>query len=57
MKNNLLEELKFQINMLEQEGIDKDDFILAITEIYEHYKTEKDYSKYGINMLDWYKRS
>lgn len=55
--NILLEELKFQIDMFEQGGIDKDDFILAITEIYEHYKTGKDYSKYGMNMLDWYKRS
>ena len=55
--NILLEEVKFQIDMLEQGGIDKDDFILAITEIYEHYQNHGNYSKYGINMLDWYKKS
>ena len=56
--NILLEEVKFQIDMLEQGGIDKDDFVLAITEIYEHYKTGKDYySKYGMDMIDWFERS
>ena len=56
--NILLEEVKFQIDMLEQGGIDKDDFVLAITEIYEHYKSGKDYySRLGIDMIDWYERS
>ena len=34
----LLKELQFQIDMLDENTIDKDDFVNAITEIVEHYK-------------------
>tara|TARA_R110002060_G_scaffold77685_1_gene89468 strand:+ start:485 stop:673 length:189 start_codon:yes stop_codon:yes gene_type:complete len=59
----LLEELKFQIDMLEQDTIDKDDFVNAITEIREHYNQlqytllNPEYSKHGIEMVEWFKKS
>lgn len=34
----LLEEIKFQLNALHEETIDKDDFINAIEEIYWEFK-------------------
>ena len=60
----LLEELKFQIDMLEQGTIDETDFISVMTEIHEHYNYsyfENDgkpkYSRYGIEMVEWFKKS
>ena len=38
MMEELLEELKFQLNELHYERIDKDDFIQAIEEIYWEFK-------------------
>jgi len=38
MKKYLLKEIKFHLKMLNNGTIDKDDFVNAITEIYEHYK-------------------
>ena len=38
MKKYLLKEIKFHLRKLNDETIDKDDFVNAITEIYEHYK-------------------
>ena len=38
MKKYLLKEIEFHLRMLNNETIDKDDFVNAINEIYEHYK-------------------
>ena len=38
MKKYLLKEIEFHLRMLNNETIDKDDFVNAITEIVEHYK-------------------
>ncbi len=38
MKKYLIKEIEINIKMLNNEMIDKDDFVNAITEIYEHYK-------------------
>ena len=55
----LLKELQFQLDMLEQDTIDKDDFVNAITEIREHYYfyPNHKYSKYGVDMVEWFKKS
>ena len=37
-KLQILQELKFQINALENGVIESEDFAQAILEIYEHYK-------------------
>jgi len=38
MKKYLIKEIEINIKMLNNEVIDKDDFVQAITEIVEHYK-------------------
>ena len=38
MKKYLIKEIEINIKMLNNETIDKDDFVNAITEIVEHYK-------------------
>ena len=38
MKKYLIKEIGFHLRMLNDETIDKDDFVNAINEIYEHYK-------------------
>ena len=38
MKKYLIKEIEINIKMLNNEIIDKDDFVQAITEICEHYK-------------------
>ena len=38
MKKYLIKEIEFHLRMLDDETIDIDDFVNAITEIYEHYK-------------------
>ena len=38
----LLEELRFHLKMLDEETIDKDDFVNAINEIYTDYKVISD---------------
>ena len=38
MKKYLIKEIDFHLRMLNDETIDKDDFVNAITEIVEHYK-------------------
>jgi predicted small metal-binding protein len=38
MKKYLLKEIEYHLRMLNNETIDKDDFVNAITEIVEHYK-------------------
>jgi uncharacterized protein YfkK (UPF0435 family) len=38
MKKYLIKEIEFHLKMLNNETIDKDDFVNAITEIVEHYK-------------------
>jgi hypothetical protein len=38
MKKYLIKEIEINIKMLNNETIDKDDFVQAITEICEHYK-------------------
>jgi hypothetical protein len=38
MKKYLLKEIEFHLRKLDDETIDKDDFVQAINEIYEHYK-------------------
>ena len=38
MKKYLIKEIEFHLRKLDDETIDKDDFVNAITEIVEHYK-------------------
>ena len=38
MKKYLLKEIEFHLKKLDDETIDKDEFVQAINEIYEHYK-------------------
>ena len=38
MKKYLIKEIEFHLRKLNDETIDKDDFVNAITEIVEHYK-------------------
>ena len=38
MKKYLLKEIEYHLRMLNNETIDKDDFVNAIHEIYIHYK-------------------
>ena len=38
MKKYLIKEIEFHLKMLNNETIDKNDFVNAITEIVEHYK-------------------
>ena len=38
MKKYLIKEIEINIKMLNNNTIDKDDFVNAITEIVEHYK-------------------
>ena len=38
MKKYLIKEIEFHLRKLNDETIDKDDFVQAITEIVDHYK-------------------
>jgi hypothetical protein len=38
MKKYLIKEIEFHLGKLDDETIDKDEFVNAITEIVEHYK-------------------
>jgi len=38
MKKYLLKEIEFHLRMLNNETIDKDEFVQAIHEVYVHYK-------------------
>ena len=38
MKKYLIKEIEFHLRMLDDKTIDKDDFVNAINEIYNHYK-------------------